>query len=64
MKLESMEIRFPVPNVAIAIVVHQMDNYTTPDGVQHKNEKHMKSYIIVKQNGKWLLTLDQNTIKS
>ena len=63
MKVESIDIRFPAPGLAIAIVIHQMDNYTTPDGVQHNNEKHTKSYIIVNQNGKWLLTLDHNTIK-
>jgi uncharacterized protein (TIGR02246 family) len=63
MKAESIDIRFPVSNVAIAVVVHQINNYTTPDGVQHTNEKHMKSYVIVKQKDKWLLTLDHNTIK-
>ena len=62
MKVESMDIRFPAPNVAIAIVIHKVDNFKTPDGVQHNNERHMKSYIIVKQKGKWLLTLDHNTI--
>lgn len=64
MKVESMDIRFPAPNLAIAIVVHKVDNFTTPDGVQHNGEKHMKSYVIIKQKGKWLLTLDHNTIKS
>ena len=64
MKVESIDIRFPAPELAIAVVIHQMNNYTTPDGVQHNNEKHTKSYIIVKQNGKWLLTLDHNTIKT
>ena len=64
MKLESMDIRFPVASVAVAVVVHQIDNFTTPDGVQHNNEKHTKSYLIVKQKGKWLLTLDHNTIRS
>lgn len=64
MKVVSMDIRFPAPNVAIAVVIHQMDNYTTPDGVQHNGEKHTKSYVIVKQKDKWLLTLDHNTIKN
>lgn len=64
MKVVSMDIRFPAPNVAIAVVIHQMDNYTTPDGLQHNGEKHTKSYVIVKQKDKWLLTLDHNTIKT
>ena len=63
MKIESMTIRFVTPDVAIAVVFHKMDNYATPDGVHHNNEIHTKTYVIVKQKGKWLLTLDQNTIK-
>jgi|SRR5687767_3806600 len=63
MKIENMTIRFVTPDVAIAVVFHKMNNYTTPDGVHHENEIHTKTYIIVKQKGKWLLTLDQNTIK-
>ena len=63
MKIENMTIRFVTPDVAIAVVFHKMNNYTTPDGVRHDNEIHTKTYVIVKQKGKWLLTLDQNTIK-
>ena len=63
MKIENMTIRFLTPDVALAVVFHKMDNYKTPDGVQHINEIHTKTYVIVKQKGKWLLTLDQNTIK-
>jgi uncharacterized protein (TIGR02246 family) len=62
MKIESMEIRFVTAGVAIADVIHQVDNYTTPDGVQHNGERHIKSYVLVKQKGKWLLTQDHNTI--
>lgn len=63
MKIQSMEIQFPGKNIAIAIVTHKMDNYTTPDGILHANETHVKTYVIVKQNEKWLLAPDQNTIK-
>ncbi len=28
------------------------------------NERQMKTYLVVKHNGKWLLALDQNTIIS
>jgi uncharacterized protein (TIGR02246 family) len=60
--IESMEIRFLNPRVAIADVVHSIDNYVSPDGRQHTNEKQIKTYVIIKQKGKWLLTQDQNTI--
>ena len=62
MSIQSMQIQFPAKETAIAIVKHKIDNYTTPDGVLHANEIHVKTYVIVKQKGKWLLALDQNTI--
>jgi uncharacterized protein (TIGR02246 family) len=62
MKIESMNIRFVAPGVAIADVIHQVDNYITPDGAHHENERHIKTYVLVKQRGKWLLTQDHNTI--
>ena len=62
MRIETMDIRFITSNVAIADVIHQIDNYTTPDGVQHTNERHIKTYVIVREKDKWLLTQDNNTI--
>jgi len=45
--------------------VHTSDSYVTPgDGVKHDKERQMKTYVVVKRNGKWLLALDQNTIIS
>jgi uncharacterized protein (TIGR02246 family) len=61
MRIESLDIRFITTDVAIANVIHNVDDYTTPDGVLHDNERHVKSYIVVKQKGKWLLYQDQNT---
>jgi uncharacterized protein (TIGR02246 family) len=63
MKVQSIEIVFPGKDMAVAIVAHKMDNYTTPDGVLHANETHVKTYVMVKKNKKWLLAVDQNTIK-
>lgn len=64
MKIEQIEIRFLTPTVAVADVVHLIDNYTTPDNLIHKNERQIKTYIIVKQEGKWLLAHDHNTVIS
>ena len=60
--VESITIRFLSPTVAIANVVHKCSDYEFPQGVKHQNERHRKTYIIVKNKNKWLLTLDQNTI--
>ncbi len=62
MQVESMDIRFLTPEVAIADVIHKVDNFTTPDGVKHENERHIKTYVIVRKKGKWLLAQDHNTI--
>ena len=62
MRIESMDIRFITPDVAIADVIHKVDNYTTPDGVKHENERHIKTYVVVKKKGKWLLAQDHNTV--
>lgn len=64
MKIETMEIRFLTPSVAVADVIHVMDTYTSPDGIKHINERQFKTYIVVKYKGKWLLTHDQNTVIS
>ncbi|MBD2705098.1 SgcJ/EcaC family oxidoreductase [Spirosoma sp. BT702] len=64
MKIESMAIRFLTPDVSIGDVVHQMDDYITPDGVKHKNERQIKTYVFVKRKGKWLLAQDHNTVIS
>jgi len=62
MRIETMDIRFITPKVAIADVIHQVDTYTTPDNVTHANERHMKTYVLVKKNGNWLIAQDQNTV--
>jgi uncharacterized protein (TIGR02246 family) len=62
MSIESMTVRFLTYDVAVVEAIHIVSNYTTPDGVKHENERQIKTYIVVNQKGKWLLTLDQNTI--
>jgi uncharacterized protein (TIGR02246 family) len=62
MQIESMDIRFLTSDVAIADVIHTVGNYTTPDGVKHENEKHIKTYVVVKKKRRWLLAQDHNTI--
>lgn len=62
MTLENINIRFITPDVALVDVIHKVSTYVTPDGVKHENERQMKSYAVVMQNGKWLMSLDHNTI--
>ena len=60
--IESITIRFLTPTVAIADVVHKSSDYELPQGVKHQNERQRKTYIIMKKQNKWWLTLDQNTV--
>lgn len=62
MTIESSTIKFVAPDVAVALVVHKVSAYTTPDGQKHENERQMKGYVVVKKGARWLLVLDQNTI--
>ena len=60
--IESITIRFLTPTVAIADVVHKSSDYELPEGIKHQNERQRKTYVVVKKQNKWLLTLDQNTV--
>jgi uncharacterized protein (TIGR02246 family) len=62
MTIENITIRFLTPSIAIANVVHKMSDYELPKGQKHQNELQMKTYIIVNQQNKWLISLDHNTI--
>jgi uncharacterized protein (TIGR02246 family) len=62
MRIESMDIRFITRDVAIADVIHHVDTYTTPDGVKHENERHIKTYVLVKKKARWFLAQDHNTV--
>ena len=61
MTTDSMRIKFIKPDVAIVTAYHTIDTYITPDSVRHVNEQQIKSYVVVKEDGKWLLTMDHNT---
>ena len=58
---DSMNVRFITPDVALVTAYHPIDNHTTPDSVTHSNERQIKSYVLVKKDSKWRLTLDHNT---
>jgi uncharacterized protein (TIGR02246 family) len=62
MTTDSMNVRFITAEVALVTTYHPIDKYTTPDNVTHVNERQIKSYVLIKQDRKWLLTLDHNTM--
>lgn len=60
--IEQMDVRFADKDVAVATVVSRMSTFTTPDGVKHDNEPHIRSFVLVHRNGRWLIMQDQNTV--
>jgi uncharacterized protein (TIGR02246 family) len=62
MTIDRMEIRFITPTVAVADVIHIISPYELPTGVKHENERQIKTYVVVKQKEKWLLSHDHNTV--
>ena len=59
--IDDMDVRFAAPNVAIVTVTSRMSTFTMPDGVQHVNERHIRTFVVVKRGSRWLIMQDQNT---
>ncbi len=60
--MEEMDVRFATPEVAVVTVTSQMSTYITPDKVRHENERHIRTFVVLKRSGKWLIMQDQNTL--
>ena len=48
-------------DVAIAVVNSRMSTFVTPDGARHENERHIRTFVVVRRAGRWLIEHDQNT---
>ena len=59
--IEDMSVRFAARSVAIATVTSVMSPYLTNDGARHENERHIRTFVMVKRTGRWLIMQDQNT---
>ena len=59
--IEDMSVRFATPDVAIVTVTSRMSTFITPDGVKHEDERHIRTFVVVKRSGRWLIMQDQNT---
>lgn len=60
--MEEMDVRFATHAVAVVTVTSQMSTYITPDRVRHENERHIRTFVVLKRNSKWLIMQDQNTL--
>ena len=61
-EFEMADIRFATADVAVATVVSRMSTYTTPDGAEHRNDRNIRTFVVVKRSGRWQIMQDHNTI--
>jgi uncharacterized protein (TIGR02246 family) len=59
--IENMDIRFAADDVAVGTVTSVMSSFTSPDGVKHGVERHIRTFVVVKRGGRWLIMQDHNT---
>jgi uncharacterized protein (TIGR02246 family) len=59
--IEDMDVRFATDDVAVGTVTSVMSPYTSPDGVKHGPERHIRTFVLVKRKGHWLIMQDHNT---
>jgi uncharacterized protein (TIGR02246 family) len=62
--VEEMSVRFAAAGVAVVTVPSRVGTYTTPDGARHENERQIRTFVVVRRGGRWLIMQDQNTIRS
>jgi uncharacterized protein (TIGR02246 family) len=59
--IENVDIRFAGQDVAVGTVTSNMSPFTSPDGVKHGAERHIRTFVVVKRGGRWLIMQDHNT---
>ena len=56
-----MSVKMATPDAAIVVVTSEWSTYTTPDASRHENERHIRTFVVVKRENRWLIMHDQNT---
>ena len=59
--VKTMDVRFASDEVAVATVVSTSSAFTAPDGVKHEPADHIRTFVVVMRNGRWLIMQDHNT---
>jgi len=59
--IEDMDIRFATADVAVATVISVVSPFTSPDGVKHGVERHIRTFVVTKRGDRWLIMQDHNT---
>lgn len=59
--IKDIDVRFATGDVAVATVASEMTPFTSPDGVRHDVEGHLRTFVVVKRGNRWLIMQDHNT---
>ncbi len=59
--IQSFDVRFAAEDVAVATVVSLMSPFTSPYGVKHDAERHIRTFVVVKRGSRWRIMQDHNT---
>jgi uncharacterized protein (TIGR02246 family) len=60
--IEQLDVRFAGKEAAVATVTSRMSTFTSPDGIRHVNEQHIRTFVLAKRGTRWLIMQDQNTV--
>ena len=59
--IDEMDVRFAAADAAVVTARAHATTFTTPDGVKHENEQRVRTFVVGKRNGRWLILHDQST---
>ncbi len=60
--IEKLDVRLANKDAAVATATSRMSTFTSPDGTRHVNERHIRTFVLVKRGTRWLIMQDQNTV--
>jgi uncharacterized protein (TIGR02246 family) len=59
--IESMDVRFAADDVAVGTVISVSAPFVSPDGTNHDVQRGIRTFVIVKRGGRWLIMQDRKT---
>jgi uncharacterized protein (TIGR02246 family) len=59
--ITQMDVRMASPDVAVATVASDLSTFTPPGGATHEHERQIRTFVVVKRGGRWLIMQDHNT---
>lgn len=60
--IESMDVRFATDDVAVGTVISVSTPFVAPDGTKHEVQRGIRTFVVVKRGGRWLIMQDHNIV--